>query len=274
MAWMVRGLRDGIVTTGYPRRPDGYGPNFKGAVEVLPAGGAPGSAGEAVTLCPTGAITADANGALELDRGRCILCGRCVAERPDSFAFTSSIETAAADRSALIVPRLLEDDAALAELRGDLARRVRALRRSIYIRHVDAGSDGAEEWEVAALTNPVYDVQRLGVFFTASPKHADVLLVTGVGAAGMEAPLRQTYDLMPEPKVVVAAGVDAASGGMVHAGYAARGGVAGFVPVDVYVPVSPPSPFGILHGILEAVGILGSRRHIGAEGPKDEVGAR
>ena len=260
MAWMVRGLRDGIVTTGYPRRPDGYGPNFKGAVEVLPAGGAPGSAGEAVTLCPTGAITADANGALELDRGRCILCGRCVAERPDSFAFTSSIETAAADRSALIVPRLLEDDAALAELRGDLARRVRALRLSIYIRHVDAGSDGAEEWEVAALTNPVYDAQRLGIYFTASPRHADLLLVTGAGTIGMAGPLRTTLEAMPDPKVVVAAGTDATSGGLVHPSYATGSGVGDILPVDVWVPGSPPSPFSLLHGILLGIGLLPSRR--------------
>ena len=260
MAWMVRGLRDGIVTTGYPRRPDGYGPNFKGAVEVLPAGGAPGSLGEAVALCPTGAITADANGALKLDRGRCILCGRCVAERPDSFAFTSSIETAAADRSALIVPRLLEDDAALAELRGDLARRVRALRRSIYIRHVDAGSDGAEEWEVAALTNPVYDAQRLGIYFTASPRHADLLLVTGAGTIGMAGPLRTTLEAMPDPKVVVAAGTDATSGGLVHPSYATGSGVGDILPVDVWVPGSPPSPFSLLHGILLGIGLLPSRR--------------
>ena len=75
-----------------------------------------------------------------------------------------------------------------------------ALRRSIHVRHVDAGSDGSEEWEVAALTNPVYDVQRLGIYFTASPKHADVLLVTGAGAAGMLEPLRQTTRSCPSPK--------------------------------------------------------------------------
>ena len=96
-----------------------------------------------------------------------------------------------------------------------------------------------------------------GIFFTASPRHADLLLVTGAGASGMLAPLRHTYELMPEPKIVVAAGVDTASGGMVGEGYATHGGVAPAVPVDVYVPGSPPSPFGILFGILLAVGILG-----------------
>ena len=282
MPWIPRGLRHGIVTSGYPRRPDGYGPGFFGHVEVASVrSDAPGmsvrsDAAEALAAaaaeCPTGAITLD-GGVVRLDRGRCILCGRCVALAPSTFRADPGFETSGLGRAALVVPATDDDETALAEARTRLAARVRGLRRSIHVRHVDAGSDGAEEWEVAALTNPVYDVQRLGVFFTASPKHADVLLVTGVGTAGMEAPLRQTYDLMPEPKVVVAAGVDAASGGMVHEGYAARGGVGGLVPVDVYVPGSPPSPFGILHGILAAVGILGSRRHVGAEAPKDAAAA-
>ena len=87
-----------------------------------------------------------------------------------------------------------------------------AFRRSLHIRHVDAGSDGAVEQEIAALLNPYYDMQRLGLFFTASPRHADVLLVTGPVTAPMEEPLRRTYDAMPEPRVVVAAGTDACSG--------------------------------------------------------------
>jgi Ni,Fe-hydrogenase III small subunit/ferredoxin len=265
MPWIPRGLRDGIVTSSYPRRPDGYGPFFFGHVEVARV---PGDDLEAVAdaarACPTGAIATD-GGVTRLDRGRCVLCGRCVAIAPGTFRADPGFETAAFGRRALVVPGREGDDAEIAEARARLAGRVRGLRRSVHVRHVDAGSDGSEEWEVAALTNPVYDIQRLGVFFTASPKHADVLLVTGAGSAGMERPLRQTYELMPEPKVVVAVGVDAASGGMVGECYAARGGVAQLVPVDVFVPGSPPSPFGILHGIVAAVGILGSRRHIGAE---------
>ena len=113
---------------------------------------------------------------------------------------------------------------------------------------------------MAALTNPVYDVQRLGIYFTASPKHADVLLVTGAGAAGMLEPLRQTYEIMPEPKVVLAAGTDAISGGLLGNGYVTASGVADAVPVDVFVPGSPPTPFGLLHGILTAIGLLGAPR--------------
>ncbi len=286
MPWIPRGLRDGIVTSPYPRRPDGYGAEFFGHVELARASddrsptraahaahAAHGEVAEAVAACPTGAIRLDGDDVV-LDRGRCILCGRCVALAPRTFGADPGFETCAFGRGALVVPAREGDEEEVADARARLARRVRGLRRSVHVRHVDAGSDGGEEWEVAALTNPVYDVQRLGIFFTASPKHADLLLVTGAGSAGMEGPLRQTYELMPEPKIVVAVGTDAASGGMVGESYAARGGVARFVPVDVFVPGSPPSPFGILHGILAAVGLLGSRRVVGAEGPAAAAAVR
>jgi Ni,Fe-hydrogenase III small subunit/ferredoxin len=191
-----------------------------------------------------------------LDRGKCILCGRCVAERPDIFSFDSSPEVASLTRAMLVVPATEESKAALATARLQLSRRVRALRRSVHVRHVDAGSDGSEEWEITALLGPVYDVHRLGVFFTASPRHADLLLVTGAGSAGMAGPLLTTYEAMPDPRVVVAVGTDAISGGVVSPSYATQGGVGDIVPVDVWVPGSPPSPFSILHGILLAVGLL------------------
>lgn len=254
MPWVPRGLREGVVTTRYPRRPDGYGEDFHAAVTVEPGRDLPGIAA-AAARCPTGAILADA-GRPQLDRGRCVGCGRCVELAPRTFRFTPDFETASLVRGALVVPSSGDDEVALAAARRALASRVRALRRSVHVRHVDAGSDGADEWEVAALTNPVYDIHRLGVFFTASPKHADLLLVTGVGAAGMTGPLRHTYQVMPEPKVVVAAGVDAISGGLLGHGYAARGGVTEAVPVDVHVPGSPATPFGLLYGILLAVGLL------------------
>jgi Ni,Fe-hydrogenase III small subunit/ferredoxin len=207
-------------------------------------------------LCPTGAIGHGATGGLTLDRGKCILCGRCVAERPEVFGFDSSPWVASLARPGLVVPPTEESEAALATLRAQLSRRAHSLKRSVHVRHVDAGSDGSEEWEIAALLSPVYDVHRLGVFFTASPRHADLLLVTGAGSAGMAGPLLTTYEAMPDPRVVVAVGTDAVSGGTVGPSYATQGGVAEIVPVDVWVPGSPPSPFSILHGILVAVGLL------------------
>ena len=257
MPWVTRGLREGIVTTRYPRRPDGYGVSFEGHVVCEP--GATGTEVEAaVAGCPTEAIEMTAGGA-RLDRGRCVLCGRCCELAGRWFHFRPGFETATLERGALVVPERDGDDEALARAREQLGNRVKALRRSVHLRHVDAGSDGSEEWEMAALTGPIYDIHRLGIFFTASPRHADVLLVTGVGTAGMASPLRQTYDAMPSPKVVIAVGTDAVSGGLAGGTYASGKGVAGLVPVDVFVPGSPPSPFGILYGILLAVGLVGER---------------
>lgn len=269
MPWVSRGLRNGVLTTPYPRQPDGYGHNWRGAIRVREEGaptgvreeGAPTGACE--ELCPTNAISSATSGLPSVDRGRCILCHRCVTARPDLFSNGSSPEVASEARQGLVVPATEESEAAVMTARTELARRARTLRRSVHVRHVDAGSDGSEEWEIMALLGPVYDIHRLGVFFTASPRHADLLLVTGAGSAGMAGPLRATYEAMPGPKIVLAVGADAISGGMISPTYATHGGVGNIVPVDVWVPGSPPSPFSILHGVLLAVGVLveaGGRR--------------
>lgn len=255
MPWMTRGLRHGVLTTRWPARGDEYQRGWRGSVDVI-ADDVHAAERVAVTsLCPTNAISADDDG-LRLDRGLCIMCGRCISGRPDLFAWAQGSLIASASRQSLVVPMQAETDEAVAATRGELAARTKILRRSVHVRHVDAGSDGSEEWEILALLNPVYDVHRLGIFFTASPRHADILLVTGVGATGMLAPLARTLDAMPAPTVIVAAGTDAISGGLVHPTYATSGGVAGTLPVDVWVPGSPPTPFSLLHGLLLAVGRL------------------
>jgi Ni,Fe-hydrogenase III small subunit/ferredoxin len=252
--WVLRGLRDGVVTTRWPERADEYADSWRGPVTVV-AGAAAGDVGDVADLCPTGAIRAP-GGRVQVDQGKCILCGRCVTERPDVFAWSAGATgagAAAIARQALTVPAVPETEEGIAAARAALAERTAALRRSVHVRHVDAGSDGSEEWEIAALLGPVYDIHRLGVFFTASPRHADVLLVTGAGAPGMAGPLRTTYEGMPDPKVVIAVGTDAVSGGLLADQLT---GVAGAVPVDVWVPGSPPPPFGILNALLIAVGKL------------------
>jgi Ni,Fe-hydrogenase III small subunit/ferredoxin len=267
MPWITRGLRDGVVTTRYPARPDDYGELWRGAVGLVEHGcepdraerngGSPGA--DLAALCPTGAIGTTGTG-LSLDRGRCIVCGHCVEARPDLFRFDPSPEVASIHRQSLVIDTDLEEDSgAVAALRAELARRTRGLRRSVHIRHVDVGSDGSDEWEIAALSNPVYDIHRLGIFFTASPRHADILLATGVGSAGMVGPLRRTFESMPDPRVVIAAGTDAISGGLVHRTYATSGGIGASLPVDVWIPGSPPSPFSLLHGILLALGLVSER---------------
>jgi Ni,Fe-hydrogenase III small subunit/ferredoxin len=253
--WVLRGLRDGVVTTRWPARPDPYADAWRGPARPVDAPG-PDGPGDLTDVCPTGAITVS-GGTVRVDQGRCILCGRCVAERPGVFAWSQGAAGPAAFvREQLIIPELPETDAAVAAARAGLAERTRALRRSVHVRHVDAGSDGSEEWEIQALLGPVYDLHRLGVFVTASPRHADLLLVTGAGARGMAGPLRTTYDAMPDPRVVIAVGTDAVSGGLLAGGEAVTGGVGATVPVDIWLAGSPPSPFGILNALLIAVGYL------------------
>lgn len=252
LEWLLRGLRKGRVTTRYPAGPEPPPAGFHGAVEAF----GPRLTGRPIVgVCPTGAIAVADGERYVVDRARCIQCGECVRADPDRFRFAERYETASRRREGLLSG--WEPDAERSRLtRAALADQVAALRRSVHIRHVDAGSDGAEEWEVAALLNPYYDVQRLGLFFTASPRHADVLLVTGGVTAPMRAPLERAYAVMPSPKAVVAVGTDACSGGLAADTGATAGGVETVLPVDVFVPGSPPAPIAILHGLLLAVGVL------------------
>lgn len=263
MPWVFKGLRNGILTTRWPRHADSYFDEFPAAVAVMggPDGPASPAATDAAQACPTQAISVSPR--LQLDRGRCILCGRCVEQAPEEFTWQSGCGTAQLSQRALVVRDVEETDEALDQLRAGLAARVRWLRRSVHLRHIDTGSDGSDEWEIEALTNPVYDVHRLGIFFTASPRHADILLVTGVGAHGMVEPLRRTLDAMPAPTVVIAVGTDAISGGLIGRGYTGGTGVCEIVPVDVWVPGAPASPFSVLHGILLALGRLPMRKREG-----------
>jgi Ni,Fe-hydrogenase III small subunit len=145
--------------------------------------------------------------------------------------------------------------ASLAPGARPLSARAGGLRRSIHVRHIDCGSDGAEEWEIQALWNPYYDIQRLGFFLTAAPRHADVLLVTGPVTAPMREPLQRTWVVMPEPKALIAVGDDACSEGLCEADELTAGGVDAVLAVDVYVPGSPPTPIAILNGLLLAAGL-------------------
>jgi len=133
------------------------------------------------------------------------------------------------------------------------ARIVAILGRALVIRHVDAGSCNGCELELHALNNPYYNLEGMGIRFAASPRHADLLLVTGPVTKHMEIALKRTYAAMPEPKLVVAAGACACTGGIFGESYASCGRIANVLPVDVAVPGCPPSPTAILQGILTAI---------------------
>jgi Ni,Fe-hydrogenase III small subunit len=146
---------------------------------------------------------------------------------------------------------LVDDVQAAERLRMAIGR---TLGRSLHVRHLDAGSCNGCDWEIGALLNPYHDVQRLGIDFVASPRHADLLLVTGVMTRNLEEAAMRTYEAMPEPRLVVAVGACAISGGVFAGSYASRSGVASVLPVDVYVPGCPPRPEALIHGLLVAVG--------------------
>jgi Ni,Fe-hydrogenase III small subunit len=143
------------------------------------------------------------------------------------------------------------DEAALAELAASLDRAARRrLGRSLSIREVDAGSCNGCELEIHALNNAFYDLERFGLRFVASPRHADVLMVTGPVTKNMREALQRTYDATPDPKWVVAVGDCATDGGIFSASYAVAGGVHAVVPVDLHISGCPPSPTQLLKGLL------------------------
>jgi Ni,Fe-hydrogenase III small subunit len=151
----------------------------------------------------------------------------------------------------LTEPAPAADEAALIELAQSLNRAARArLGRSLSIRHVDAGSCNGCELELHALSNAFYDLERFGLHFVASPRHADVLTVTGPVTKNMREALLRTYNATPDPKWVVAIGNCALDGGIFADSYAVAGGVADVVPVDLHIRGCPPSPLQILKGLI------------------------
>jgi Ni,Fe-hydrogenase III small subunit/formate hydrogenlyase subunit 6/NADH:ubiquinone oxidoreductase subunit I len=249
--WFLRGVSRPRVTTRYPRGEEPPPAGFRARALLDPDAVGENEAAALAASCLPDALTVSDGGSLRLDGSRCIGCGLCVAASDGrAVAIDPGYELAARSRERLIVGSgSREADVAAATLTGPF-------RRSMHIRHVDTGSDGAVEQEIAALLNPYYDMQRLGLFLTATPRHADVLLVTGPVTRPMEGPLRRTYEAMPEPRVVVAAGTDACSGS-IWTGPEVLGGVDRVLRVDVYIPGDPPSPIALLHGLLLAAGRVG-----------------
>ena len=145
-------------------------------------------------------------------------------------------------------------DPAVVEIGREIDARVKALfGRALAIREVDAGSCNGCEIEITGLTSPVYDMERFGMHFVASPRHADLLLVTGPVTRNMEIPLRKTYEATPYPKIVVSVGDCAKSCGVFAGSYAVAGPVDSVIPVDVHIAGCPPEPLEILYGILRAL---------------------
>ena len=237
---------------------------------------------ECARTCPTGAIQLTPLGAarrkVSLSYAACIQCRECVTACPEqAISNARDFEVAAYTRDQLTHAGVFDVDAAgragfrhaetqpgpsLEESAALLRERIRGrLGRSLHVRQVDAGSCNGCELEITATANPVFDLERFGIHFVASPRHADLLLVTGPVTRNMELALRRTYEATPEPRIVVAVGACGCSGGIFGEGtYAAVGGVDRVLPVDVYVPGCPPRPQAILNGLLVAMGVREARQ--------------
>jgi Ni,Fe-hydrogenase III small subunit/ferredoxin len=203
-------------------------------------------------VCPTHAITmppsegeASESERLNVDYGRCVVCQLCTEACPTGAMAPSADWAFGVRRREDLVWG--NSPSPLASASSESKRR---FRRSLHVRHVDAGSCNGCESELQALNNPFYNLHRLGIFFTASPRFADLLLVTGPVTYAMLKPLRATYDAMPEPRWVMAIGTCAVSGGVAEGGYSSGHGLDGVLPVDVYLPGCPPNPAAIIHALM------------------------
>lgn len=206
--------------------------------------------------CPTSALSYG-NRKLSLNYTDCVACGRCIEVSEGALYAAEKLACCGVSKQALLRTWDLEHATELVSNDPQLttaAAEIRAIiGRALNIRQVDAGSCNGCEAEIVALTNPYYDLERFGIHFVASPKHADMLLVTGPVTKNMAEALRQAYEATPAPKLVVAVGACGCAGGIFAGSDAVVGGVDSVIPVDAYIPGCPPTPAMLLSGILQAL---------------------
>ncbi len=220
----------------------------------------PAIAERVVAACPTAALTiekSESRSVLALDYGECIGCERCFEPSAGALVPAKRVLGCGASRGGLVRRwdlqsgrEVVVEEAALDKIAGEIRS---LIGRALNIRQVDAGSCNGCEAEITALTNPYYDLERFGMHFVASPKHADMLLVTGPVTRNMAEAVKLTYAATPAPKLVVAAGACGVGGGIFAGSYAVIGGVDSVIPVDGYIPGCPPTPAMLLAGILRVL---------------------
>jgi Ni,Fe-hydrogenase III small subunit len=217
-----------------------------------------------VEVCPTAALgmtEREGRAFLTLSYGHCIGCGKCLESGDGAVVTAKDFRWCGVTKEQAV--RRWDIDGRVeitsAGPSGEIARgRIHSLlQRALNVRQLDAGSCNGCEAEITGLTNPYYDLERFGIHFVASPKHADMLLVTGPVTRNMAEAVKATYEAVPAPKLVVAVGACGCSGGIFTGSYAIVGAVDAVIPVDGYIPGCPPTPAMLVSGILEVL-----RRHV------------
>lgn len=260
---LIARVQQGHRTFPFPDREPTLPDRFRGRPR-LDASRCPGGCRACADACPTSAIAAT-GGTLALDLGRCLFCTECTDACPEgAVEFTPDYRLASRARSALVIdgnPHKPRDAGELA-----LGREIRRLYgRSLKLRQVSAGGCNGCEADVSVLGTIVFDLGRFGIQFVASPRHADGLLITGPVTENMRLAVKKTYDAVPGPKIVIAVGACAISGGPYVDHHEIGNGADRAVPVDLYVPGCPPHPYTILEGLLGLLGRMRSRSAVVAE---------
>jgi Ni,Fe-hydrogenase III small subunit len=200
-------------------------------------------------LCPTGAI---GQGPVQIDMGKCVMCGECEFAFPNKIKFTTDYKIATNVRDRLIVREGVNYPIELDEAR--VRKEIRSLfGRSLKLREVSAAGGNADEAELNAAGNPNFDMGRFGIEFLASPRHCDGVVITGPISENMAGPLQICYDAVPSPKIVILVGTDAISGGIFGGSKALNRSFLDRYPVDLYVPGNPPHPLTFVNGVLEMI---------------------
>ncbi len=249
-------LRQGMRTLAYPDGPATLPDRFRGVPVVADAARCAADCRRCVQACPTGALAGEP-GALRVDLGRCLFCTDCAAACPrGAISHQRDHRLSAGRRQDLTVPA----DAPVNQAAIARPEIVKMFGRSLKLRQVSAGGCNGCEPDVNVLNTVVFDLGRFGIQFVASPRHADGLLVTGPVTENMKRALEKTWAAVPGPKVVIAVGACAVSGGPYLGHPQVHNGADSVLPVDLYIPGCPPHPLTILDGLLKLAGKIGPSR--------------